>query len=56
MLIIRGINDNKLTSRPIHTPIKEYEEIVIIIPIIKQEKNNNFEELKIKKKRVILYI
>lgn len=57
MLIIRGINDNRLISNPIQTPIKEVEEIDISIPIVKQIKNKSFEGLKIKKKRIIpLYL
>lgn len=57
MLIIRGINDNKLISKPIQAPIHEVEEIEIIDPIIKLKKNNIIDEfLKIKKKRIKTFI
>lgn len=34
--IIKGINDNKLISSPIHIPSHDEEEIVIILPSIKE--------------------
>lgn len=50
--IERGIKDNKLISRPIQTLNHEEELILIIVPIINVEKNNNlYEFFKIKKKR-----
>jgi hypothetical protein len=57
VLIIKGINDNKLISNPIHAPNQEFEEIVINVPLINVIKNNNLDEfLKIKKKRIITFI
>lgn len=44
--IIRGINDNRLISSPIHAPKKELEEIVNIDPKIKQIKKIILEKLK----------
>jgi len=40
LLVIKGIKDNKLISRPNHTPIQELEEIEIIDPkqIIRKNK------------------
>ena len=38
---IRGINDNKLISNPIHALIHVFEEIVIKVPSIKVKTNNN---------------
>lgn len=40
VLIIRGIKDNKLISRPIHIPNHEEEEIEINVPVINEIKNN----------------
>lgn len=40
LLFIRGINDNKLISNPIHTLIQELAEILIKVPIIKHKMNN----------------
>lgn len=39
--IIRGINDNKLISNPIHIPSQEEDEIEIIEPAINVDKNVN---------------
>lgn len=39
LLFIRGIIDSRLISNPIHIPIHEYEDIAIIVPIIKVEVN-----------------
>lgn len=36
----RGIKDNKLISKPTQTLNQEEEEILIIVPIIKEDKNN----------------
>lgn len=38
-LIIKGIKDNKLISKPIHIVNQEDEEIVIKVPIINDIKN-----------------
>lgn len=55
--IIRGINDNKLISSPIHTPNQELDEIVIKVPKIKVNKNISFDEfLNIKKKRLFFIV
>lgn len=43
VLIIRGIKDNKLSSRPIHMPIQEEEERVIKVPLIRVRIKINFE-------------
>lgn len=52
-LIIRGIKDNRLISKPIQILNHEVEEIVIKVPIIKVEKNKNlWEFLIIKKKKI----
>lgn len=40
-LIIKGIKDNKLISKPIHTVNQELAEIEIIEPMIKVDKNKN---------------
>lgn len=49
---IRGINDNKLISRPIHALSHEFEDTVKSVPSIRIDKNKILEEfLKIKKKR-----
>lgn len=54
---IRGINDNKLISNPIHALNHEFEEIVNNVPIIRIDKNKILEEfLKIKKKRSITFM
>lgn len=54
ILIIKGINDNKLISSPIQALIQEFAEIVVRDPLINVNKNNIFVEfLKIKKKRTI---
>lgn len=37
--IIKGIKDNKLISNPIQALNHEFEEIVIIVPLIKVVKN-----------------
>lgn len=39
-LIIKGIKDNKLISNPIHILNQEFAEIAIIVPEIKEIKNN----------------
>jgi hypothetical protein len=36
--IIRGINDNKLISKPIHIPSQEDEEMAIKDPSIREDK------------------
>lgn len=57
VLIIRGINDNKLISKPIHAPSHEFAEIEIKVPIINVKKNSILAEfLKIKKKRIKTFI
>lgn len=33
--LIKGINDNRLISSPIHVPNHDWDEIVIVVPIIK---------------------
>ena len=40
-LIIKGIKDNKLISKPIQILNHELEEIAIIVPIIIEKKNKN---------------
>lgn len=56
VFIIRGINDNKLISSPIHTPNQEFEEIEINVPNIIENKKINLDGfLNIKKKRINLY-
>lgn len=55
--IIRGINDNKLISKPIQAPSHAFEEIEIIEPLINVNINNILDEfLKIKKKRIKTFI
>lgn len=55
--IMRGINDNKLISRPIHIPSHEEEEIEIKVPKIKVEKKINLKiKLATKKKGAITLI
>lgn len=57
MLIIKGINDNKLISNPIQAPNQEVEETVIRVPLIRVIKNKSLDEfLKIKKKRIKTFI
>ena len=57
VLIIKGINDNKLISNPIQAPNQEVDEIVIKVPLVKVIRNNNLDEfLKIKKKRIKTFI
>lgn len=57
VLIIKGINDNKLISNPTQAPNQELEETVIIVLLIKVKKNNNLAEfLNIKKKRIKTFI
>lgn len=57
VLIIKGINDNRLISNPIQAPNQELDEIVIKVLLIKVKKNNNLAEfLNIKKKRVKTFI
>lgn len=52
VLSIRGINDNKLISKPIHAPNHELDEIEIIVPPIKVDRKRVFVGLLcIKKKR-----
>lgn len=41
VLIIKGIKDNKLISKPIHIENQEKEETAIIVPKIKEKQNNN---------------
>lgn len=51
-LAIRGINDIKLISKPIHAPSHELDEIEIIVPPIKVDRKRVFVGLLcIKKKR-----
>ena len=40
-LIIKGIKDNKLISKPIQILNQEVEEIAIIVPVIIEIKNKN---------------
>ena len=55
--LIKGIKDNKLISNPIQAPNQEFDEIVIIVPVIKIIRNKIFAELlKIKKKRIKTFI
>lgn len=55
--IVRGIKDNKLISKPIHTLNQEEEQILIIVPKNNVDKNNIlYEFFKIKKKRIITFI
>ena len=57
VLIIKGINDNKLISNPIHAPSQDVDEIVTSVPLIRVIKNSNLDEfLKIKKKRIKTFI
>lgn len=57
VLIIKGINDNKLISNPIQAPNQEVEETVIRVPLIRVIKNKSLDEfLKIKKKRIKTFI
>lgn len=57
VLIIRGIKDNKLISRPIQIFNQEVDEIAIKDPIIMDKKNTNlYEFLIIKKKRIKTFI
>ena len=57
VLIIKGINDNKLISNPIHAPNQDVDETVTRVPLIRVIKNNKLDEfLKIKKKRVKTFI
>lgn len=54
---IKGINDNKLISSPIHAPSQEFDETAIIDPNIKVKINSSlYEFLNIKKKRIITFI
>lgn len=56
-IVIRGINASKLISRPIHALSHEFDEIEIIVPIIKIIRKRIFEGFfKIKKKRIITFI
>lgn len=56
-LIVKGIKDNKLISKPIHTLNHEDDLILIIVPKNKVIKNNIlYEFFKIKKKRIITFI
>lgn len=48
---IRGIKDNRFSSRPIHTVNQEEEETAIIIPNVKVEKKRRWEGIKRIKKR-----
>lgn len=55
--IVKGIKDNKLISNPIHTLNQDEEQILIIVPKNKVDKNNIlYEFFKIKKKRSITFI
>lgn len=56
LLFIRGIIDNRLISKPIHIPIQEYDEMVIMVPIIVVDINSNLYKLGNKKKRIIAFI
>jgi hypothetical protein len=57
IFIVRGIKDNKLISKPIHTLNQEEEQILIIVPKNKVDKNNIlYEFFKIKKKRIKTFI
>lgn len=53
---IKGINESKLISNPIHAPNHEFEEIVINEPEINIIKKILFEIFLIKKKRGITFI
>lgn len=56
LLEIRGINDNKLISNPIHAPNQEFDEIVINNPLIKVDKNRIFVEVWVtRRERFFLY-
>lgn len=56
VLIIKGIKDKRLISRPIHTPSHEFDEIEINVPKIIENKKINLDKfLTIKKKRINLY-
>ncbi len=55
--IVKGIKDNKLISRPIHTLNQEEDLILIKVPINNVDKNNIlYEFFKIKKKRIKTFI
>lgn len=55
--IVKGIKDNKLISKPIHTLNQDEEQILIIVPKNRVDKNNIlYEFFKIKKKRIITFI
>lgn len=56
LLEIRGINDIKFISNPVHTPIHllEFNTIKVLITIV--VKNNVFVDVFIKKKKVNFYI
>ena len=57
LLIINGINDNKLISSPIQALNHELDEMEIRVPLTKVNKNNSLAEfLKIKKKRSKTFI
>lgn len=53
---IKGINESKLISNPIHAPNQELEEIVIKEPEINIIKKILLEIFLIKKKRIITFI
>lgn len=53
---IKGINDNRLISKPIHIPNQEWDEIEIIVLIINVDINNNLYNFVIKKKRIKTFI
>lgn len=55
---MRGMNDIRLISRPIHVAGHELDLIEIKVPRINMSKNKSFEELKIeiKKKRINTFI
>lgn len=53
---IKGINESKLISNPIHAPNQEFEEIVIKEPKINIIKKILLEIFLIKKKRIITFI
>lgn len=55
--IVKGIKDNKLISKPIHTLNHDEDLILIIVPINNVDKNNIlYEFFKIKKKRIKTFI
>lgn len=56
LVVNSGIIERRLISKPIHIPIHVYDEIVIIDPIIIVIVNEIFDNLIIKKKRIITFM